>query len=114
MSKSFGFTVSSAHQARGAGVRRNQSTASVGVDVRIQGWRAGIQKVTLSQTFKAGGTTLTEAADLTGRIMKGEAVEVHLSQFATVDEARRALSALGIQDVSEVEPETDPTPFPGP
>jgi len=96
--------------------RRRQSTSRAGVDVRIYGWRAGIRKVTLSQTFRAGGKTLTEAAELTGQIMKGEAVEVHLTQFDTLEHAREVLTEIGVKEVCapEPEPEPDPTPSPGP
>jgi hypothetical protein len=55
--------------------------ASGGVDVVLKGWKAGLNKVRLTKTLRAGGIGLSEASKLTGRILDGMEVRVHLRQF---------------------------------
>lgn len=81
----------------GLGDARRRSSS--GVAVRLRGWRPGLRKVDLTKTFRDGGTRLSEAADLTERFVDGETVEVQLGQFTSVESARRALTALGVESV---------------
>lgn len=77
---------------------RGQSD-SRGVDVVIKGWRPGLRKVQLTKTFRAGGVRLSEASRLTGQVLEGHEVRVHLNQFESVAAARRALLGLGVAEV---------------
>lgn len=70
-----------------------------GVDVRIQGWEPGLNKVQLTKTFRAGGIGLTAASQLTGDVLKGIEVRVHLNQFDSIVAARAELGRIGVQNV---------------
>lgn len=72
---------------------------SRGVDVVIKGWRPDLRKVAVTKTFRAGGVPLSEASRLTGEILEGREVRVHLSQFDSIASARDALTSLGVGEV---------------
>ena len=82
-----------------ARAEHRQSSGSSGVDVCIQGWRPGLNKVQLTKTLRDAGITLSFASRLTGEILEGNEVRVHLSQFTTVEEARAALTGIGVESV---------------
>ena len=73
--------------------------ASHGVDVVLSGWKHGLNKVSLTKTFRAGGIGLNEASKLTGQILDGREVHVHLNQFATLALARSELTKIGVGEV---------------
>jgi len=73
--------------------------ASQGVDVILSGWKHGLNKVSLTKTFRAGGIGLNEASKLTGQILDGREVRVHLNQFATLALARTELTKIGVGEV---------------
>lgn len=79
-----------------AGGRRS---ASGGVEVIVRGWRPGLSKVRLTQTFREGGVGLSQATRLTGRVLEGQAVRVRLGQFRSLSAARRALAEIGIEEI---------------
>jgi hypothetical protein len=58
-----------------------------------------LRKVELTKTFRDGGIGLNAASQLTGRVLQGEEVRVHLDQYPTVEAARAALRRLGVQNV---------------
>ncbi len=72
---------------------------SGGVDVVLKGWVAGLNKVRLTRTFRAGGIGLGEASKLIGRILDGMEVRVRLGQFANLNAARAELMKIGVADV---------------
>ncbi len=80
-------------------VENRESCVSGGVDIRIKGWTPGLEKVRLTKTLRAGGVGLREAAKMTGDVLKGEEVRVHLDQFETIEEARTALRGIGVETV---------------
>jgi hypothetical protein len=80
---------------------RPASSASGGVEVRLQGWRTGLNKVQLTKTFREGGAGLAEASRMTGALLDGEVVRVRLAQFDSVESARSALERLGVETVRE-------------
>lgn len=73
--------------------------ASSGVDVVLKGWKTGLNKVRLTKTLRAGGIGLSDASKLTGQILDGATVRVHLSQFRTVAIAQAELTKIGIVEV---------------
>jgi hypothetical protein len=81
-----------------------------GVDITLHGWRAGLNKVELTRTFREGGYGLREAKNLTDRLLDGETVTLHLDQFDTLAEAEAALHAIGVADVAEPRSVAAPTP----
>lgn len=75
------------------------SSVSPGVDVRIQGWREGLNKVPLTKTFRAGGVNLSAAVRPTGQVLDGEEVHVRLCQFADFQSARTKLDSIGVRHI---------------
>ncbi len=73
---------------------------SQGVDIALKGWRMGLNKVQLTKTPRAGGIGLSEASKITGQVLEGQEVRVHLNQFPTLSRARAALMAIGVAEVS--------------
>ncbi len=63
---------------------------SQGVDIVLKGWKTGLNKVALTKTLRAGGVGLGEASKITGRVLEGEEVRVHLTQCPTLNQARDA------------------------
>ncbi len=74
---------------------------SLGVDVVLKGWKTGLNKVQLTKTLHAGGIGLSEASKLTGMVLDGQEVRVHLNQFPTFNRAYAALSEMGVAEVRE-------------
>ncbi len=72
---------------------------SQGVDVVLKGWRTGLNKVGLTQIFRAGGVNLNQASRLTGEILDGHEVRVHLKQFATLAAAQAELDEIGVAEI---------------
>jgi hypothetical protein len=73
--------------------------ASHGVDVVLRGWREGLNKVSLTKTLRAGGIRLNEASKLTGQILNGAEIRVHLNQFPTLASAHAELTKIGVREV---------------
>jgi hypothetical protein len=61
-----------------------------------------MSKVRLSQVLRAGGIGLDAAVELSGAVLEGRSVRVHLGQFRTLEEAREALGQIGVAQVSAV------------
>jgi hypothetical protein len=74
-----------------------------GVDVIVEGWEVGLNKVALTKTFRAGGMRLGDASDATGAVMENKPVRAHLAQFETVEQAAAALKAIGVREVRAAE-----------
>lgn len=74
---------------------------SGGVDVVLKGCRTGLNKVQLTKTFRAGGISLSEAAKLTGQVLDGIELRVHLDQFPTLGRAQAVLREIGIAEIHE-------------
>ena len=81
------------------GYRSPRPWRSRGVTVELDGWNVGLNKVRLTQTLRASGYPLSEAARHTGQLLDGLTVRVSMPQFATVVEARTALQGLGVRNV---------------
>ena len=77
--------------------------ASEGVEVCVQGWKPGLNKVRLTKAFRDGGNRLSAASDLTGDVLNGREVRVCLSQFDSPAEARDALARIGVERVWQPE-----------
>ena len=92
------FMVSNGQQEPTPATNR-ESSVSRGVDVRIQGWVPGLNKVALTKAFRDGGVGLHAASQLTGEVLQGHEVHAHFSQFDSLSTARAALSRIGIQNV---------------
>lgn len=75
------------------------SSVSRGVDVCLQGWLPGLRKVQLTKIFRDGGVGLDQAARLTGEVLAGREVRVHLGQFDSLPAARAALGRIGVRHV---------------
>jgi hypothetical protein len=98
MSRVSKYMVSNGRPGRTPAANR-ESFASRGVDVCIQGWAPGLKKVQLTKAFRDGGVGLHAASQLTGEVLKGREVRVHLDQFDSPSAARAALERIGIQHV---------------
>lgn len=98
MSQTLRYTVSNEQPAQTRAERRDRS-ASVGIDVCLQGWRPGLNKVQLTKMFRDGGVGLSAASKLTGDILTGKEVCVRLTQFADIEAARAALKKLGVERI---------------
>jgi hypothetical protein len=59
----------------------------------------GLNKVQLTKTLRAGGIALSEASKITGQVLEGQEVRVHLNQFPTLNQARDALTKIGVAEV---------------
>jgi hypothetical protein len=59
----------------------------------------GLNKVALTKTLCAGGIGLSEASKVTCRVLEGQEVRVHLTQFPTLSQARDALTEIGVAEV---------------
>jgi hypothetical protein len=70
-----------------------------GVDLVLKGWTVGLNKVQLTKALHAAGIALGEASKLTGQILDGRPVRVHVDQFPTVDAARLELTHIGIAEL---------------
>jgi len=79
------------------------SSGSPGVDVTLRGWKVGLNKVRLTRTLRDGGLPLADASLATGRLLDGEAVRVHVDQFATVEAARDEMRGIGVESVDGTE-----------
>jgi hypothetical protein len=68
-----------------------------GVDLRIA-WdgRTVLRKVRLTQLVRDGGMRLRDAARVTGRVVDGEVVDVHLPRFGSAADVAEALRAIGV------------------
>jgi hypothetical protein len=68
-----------------------------GVDLRIA-WdgRTALRKVRLTQLVRDGGVRLRDAARVTGRVVDGEVVEVHLPAYGSTADVAEALRAIGV------------------
>ena len=75
--------------------------ASTGVDLVLKGWKPGLNKVLLTKTLRAGGIGLNEASKLTGRLLDGLEIRVHLNQFSTVTGAGVELAKIGVAEIRE-------------
>ena len=93
-SKSKGFAEPRAPY-RGTSRRRSSS----GVEVVLQGWKVGLNKILLTKTFQTGGTKLSDAVKLTARVLEGEEVRARFKQFPDVAAAQQALQGLGVDQV---------------
>jgi hypothetical protein len=58
-----------------------------------------LNKVSLTKTFRAGGIRLNEASKLTGEILDGQEIHVHLKQFSTLASAQAELTKIGFREV---------------
>ncbi|WP_200338547.1 hypothetical protein [Rhodovibrio sodomensis] len=74
-------------------------TRDGGVDVCIQGWVPGLNKVKLTKTLRDGGIGLNEASQLTCDVLKGREVRARLKQFDSPSAARAALEWIGVERV---------------
>src|SRR5437016_982392 len=98
--------MSTSSKSKGLGERRaryragSRSRSSSGVEVVLRGWKPGLRKVQLTQAFRDGGNPLSEAVDLTGRVLEGEEVRARFAQYSTVTAARKALSKIGIEEIT--------------
>ena len=79
---------------------RSFSEELLGVDVVLKGWTTGLNKVRLTKMLRDGGVGLSEASTLTGKVLDGVEVRVHLNQFATLGAARAELRKIGVAEVS--------------
>jgi hypothetical protein len=69
--------------------------------VTLNGWRAGLDKVKLTQTMRDGGIPLKRAVAVTESVLAGRRVSVHLDQFDSVEAAASALTAIGVEKVAQ-------------
>lgn len=98
MSRSFKLKASGARPEPDRGGNPN-AFASGGVDLALQGWQPGLNKVQLTRTLREGGLGLSQASRMTGQLLEGAEIRVHLSQFSSVQAAREVLCSIGVQDV---------------
>ena len=91
MSRSWNFLGSGEPRAQTRVMSRDRS-CSGGVYVTLKGWRPGLNKVRLTQSLRDGGVKLADAVRLTGEILEGREIRVHLDQFESVDAARAAFT----------------------
>ncbi len=68
-----------------------------GVDLRIA-WdgRTALRKVRLTQLVRDGGIRLRDAARVTGRVVEGEVVDLHLPAYGSTADVAEALRAIGV------------------
>ncbi len=67
----------------------------------LKGWKPGLNKVLLTKTLRAGGIGLSEASQLTGRLLDGLEIRVHLNQFSTLTLASTELAKIGVAEIRE-------------
>jgi hypothetical protein len=68
-----------------------------GVDLRIA-WdgRTALRKVRLTQLVRDGGIRLRDAARVTGRVVDGEVVDLHLPAYGSTADVAEALRTIGV------------------
>jgi hypothetical protein len=69
-----------------------------GVDLRIA-WdrRTALRKVRLTQLVRDGGVRLRDAARVTGRVVDGDVVDLHLPWYGSPVDVAEALRAIGVE-----------------
>ena len=103
MSKALKSVASDAPPARDRAGSPDHSSSD-GIHVRAEGWRIGFDKVGFTRLLRKGGYRLTDAIDLTGRLLENERLELRLTQFADFEAARCALESLGVQQIAQPQP----------
>jgi hypothetical protein len=98
MSRMSRYMVSNGQRGQTLAVNR-ESSVSQGVDVCLQGWSPGLNKVQLTKAFREGGIGLNAASRLTGEVLKGHEVRAHFNQFDSPAAARAALERIGVERV---------------
>jgi hypothetical protein len=68
-----------------------------GVHLRIA-WdgRTALRKVRLTQLVRDGGVRLRDAARVTGRVVDGEVVDLHLPRYGSTADVMKELRAIGV------------------
>ena len=74
-----------------------------GVDLRIA-WdgRTALRKVRLTQLMRDGGVRLRDAARVTGRVVDGDVVDLHLPWYGSPVDVAEALRAIGVEVTTPV------------
>ena len=71
-------------------------SSSTGVELRLRGWRPGFDKVRFTRQLRDGGVGLSEAVDLTERLLADEEISVRLGQFEDRVTAVAEFSDIGV------------------
>ena len=73
---------------------------SAGFALRLRGWRPGFDKVRFTRLLRDGGLGLSEAVELTGRLLADQEVSVRLGQYVDRAAAVAALTEIGVREAA--------------